>query len=281
MTRPGTAPRVVVTRPVQPRDDLIERLQTRGCEVVAAPAIALGPPRSYQGLDRVVRGPQRFAWVLFMSRTAVRYYVRRARRLRRGAAPIPAEVCVGVVGPSTAAAAARAGLTIDVQSPGRTGADLAEAVIARLGPRARGTRAALIQAEDGRPEAARRLRAAGLEAVSAAAYRTRPAPVPPPIVQAVRAGAVDALVFASPSSAISFAVALGGLGSAPPAVAIAAIGPTTAAACARAGRAPDVMPPAATAAALAEAVAAYLDARAPLPSAAASSDTMPQRTEEP
>ena len=248
-------PRVVVTRPADVRDRLTERLQELGCEVVAAPAIRIGPPRSYEALDALVRAPGRYDYLLFMSRNAVRYYVQRARRLRHGGPAVPASVQVGVVGPATSTVAERAGITVTIRSDGRTGLDLAAAVVAQAST---GARAAVAQAEDGREETVDRLRTAGLAVTRVPAYRTRPAAVPNEIVTAVRSGDVDALAFASPSSAISFAVALGGLATIPPEVAVAAIGPTTAAACERAGRAPDAVASEASGEALGEAVAMSL-----------------------
>ncbi len=248
-------PRVVVTRPANGPDRLTERLQELGCEVVAAPAIRIGPPRSYEALDALVRAPGRFDFLLFMSRNAVRYYVQRARRFRRGGPAVPTGPKVGVVGAATGAMAERAGIDLTVRSNGRTGADLADAVATGASP---GARVAIVQAEDGREESAERLRSAGLSVTRVPAYRTRPAAVPREIVAAVGNAEVDALAFASPSSAVSFAVALGGLAAIPKGVAVAAIGPTTAAACERAGRRPDVMAAASTAEALAEAVVGQL-----------------------
>ena len=230
----------------------MERLRELGCDVVAAPAIRIGPPRSYEALDALVRSPGRYDYLLFMSRNAVRYFIQRARRYRRGGPPVPAGAQVGVVGAATNAVAERAGICVTVRSNGRTGSDLAEAVAADA---AAGARVAVVQAEDGREEPAERLRSAGLLVTRVPAYRTRPAAVPREIVAAVRNAEVDALAFASPSSAVSFAVALGGLAAVPLDVAVAAIGPTTAAACERAGRGPDVVAAESTAEALAEAVA--------------------------
>ncbi len=251
-----TRPRVVVTRPADAKDRLTERLEALGCEVVAAPAIRIGPPRSYEALDALVRAPSRYAYLLFMSRNAVRYYVQRARRLRRGGPLVPTGVQVGVVGSATGAVAERAGMDVTLLSEGRTGVDLAETV---ADVASAGARVAVVQAEDGRGEPAERLRAAGLAVTRVPAYRTRPAAVPREIVAAVRNGEVDALAFASPSSAVSFAVALGGLTAVPKGVSVAAIGPTTAAACERAGRAPDVVAAESSAAALAEAVVGVLE----------------------
>ena len=251
-----TRPRVVVTRPADANDRLTERLEALGCEVVAAPAIRIGPPRSYEALDALVRAPDRYEYLLFMSRNAVRYYVQRARRLRRGEPLVPAGVQVGVVGSATEAVAERAGMDVTLLSEGRTGVDLAETV---ADVASAGARVAVVQAEDGRGEPAERLRAAGLAVTRVPAYRTRPAAVPREIVAAVRNGEVDALAFASPSSAVSFAVALGGLTAVPKGVSVAAIGPTTAAACERAGRAPDVVAAESSAAALAAAVVGVLE----------------------
>ena len=257
-------PRVVATRPTDGQDRLTERLQELGCEVVAAPAIRIGPPRSYESLDGLVRAPGRYDYLLFMSRNAVRYYVQRARRLRRGGPPVPAGVQVGVVGAATGAVAERAGIAVTMRSEGRTGVDLADAVAAAASA---DTRVVLVQAEDGRDEPSDRLRAAGLRVTRIPAYRTRPAAVPQDVVAAVRSGDVDALAFASPSSAVSFAVALGGLAAVPAGIAVAAIGPTTAAACERAGRTPDVVAAESSAEALALAVAAHLGSLSPIDTA--------------
>ena len=251
---------MVITRPADAKDRLSECLEALGCDVLAAPAIRIGPPRSYEALDALVRAPGRYDYLLFMSRNAVRFYVQRARRIRRGRSLTPADVQVGAVGAATAAVAERAGLSVTLASRGRTGADLAEAVAAAARP---GAAVALIQAEDGRREPAERLQAAGFSVTRVPAYRTRPASVPPEVVDAVRNGQVDTLAFASPSSAVSFAVALGGLAAIPANVAVAAIGPTTATACTRAGRTPDVVAPQSSADALARTVAAHLGVLAP------------------
>ena len=244
-------PRVVVTRPHDASDDLIDRLERLGLEVVHVPAIEIGPPRSYQVLDRLVADPAQADWLLFTSRNAVRYFVQRSRRLRRARA-VPDGVKVAVVGPATRAACDRAGIDVDLESTGRTGHDLAQETMARAEP---GAAVVVVQAEGGRPDATELLTMAGFQARSVAAYRTRNAKVPPAVAQSIKDGEVDALAFASPSSVVSFAIALGGLGKAPASVRIAVIGQTTADACRRAGRAPDAVAQESSAAALADAVA--------------------------
>ena len=99
--------RVVVTRPIVFPDLLASRLEELGCEVLSAPAISVGPPRSFEALDNLVQAPARFDWVLFMSRSAVRGFVQRRRRYSRTSPIVPTEVKVGVVGPATEAIARR------------------------------------------------------------------------------------------------------------------------------------------------------------------------------
>ncbi|MBM4436312.1 MAG: uroporphyrinogen-III synthase [Actinobacteria bacterium] len=247
--------RVVVTRPEGEPDSLAERLRELGCVVVSAPSIEIGPPRSYEDLDRLARRPDAAAWILFTSQHAVRHFVQRQKRLRRGAAVTLGGAKAAVVGRATAEIAQRAGIDVALTSSGRTGHDLAAEVAARASP---GCTVVLVQAEDGRPEAAESLAQGGFDVRVVAAYRTRPAQVPVQVQAEVRAGTVNAIAFASPSSALSFAIALGGLANIPASVCVGTIGPTTAAACERAGRTPDVVAPASTSAALAQAMFAAL-----------------------
>ena len=247
--------RVVVTRPTGVQDLLASRLEELGCEVLSAPAISVGPPRSFEALDSLVRTAGRFDWILFTSRNSVRGFVQRRRRYSRNVPIVPAGVKVGVVGPATEAIARRVGVHVTVCSSKRTGLNLADMVAQAA---AHGALVAVVQAEDGRSEILERLNGCGHIANRYAAYRTRPASVPEPVVRAIRTAKVDVLAFANPSSVVSFAIALGGLGEVPEAVAVAAIGSTTADACQQAGRRPDVVPIKPGAIELANVIVAYL-----------------------
>ena len=122
-------------------------------------------------------------------------------------------------------------------------------------------RVVVVQAEGGSPDAVDTLRIAGFDVRAVSAYRTRNARVPDDIVLAIRSADVAAVAFASPSSARSLAIALGGLRQIPRAVCVGAIGPTTADALAQAGRQPDTVAAHSTGAALAEAIAQQLQER--------------------
>ena len=250
--------RVVVTRPEGERDSLSDRLIELGCEVLAAPGIEIGPPKSFEELDRLVRNPASCDWILFMSRNSVRYFVQRYRRLRRRVPSDVGNVSIGVVGAATADIARRAELPVTLVSSGRTGADLAGEVAKQAAP---GAAIAIVQAQDGGQDASELLEALGFSVRSIAAYRTRSAKVPGPIVHALMNGEVNALAFASPSSVLTFAIALGGFRNLHPNVRVGAIGPTTASACERAGRKPEVIPSVATGVALADALLISMNGR--------------------
>lgn len=252
-------PRVVVTRPLGNPDSLGSRLKQLNYEVVHVPAIDIGPPRSYEALDRLVENPGQASWLLFTSRNAVRYFVQRSRRLRRHQA-VPKGVQIGTVGPETRDTCTRAGLDVAIESSGPTGQDLAKDIVPHATP---DSTIVIVQAEGGRPHATEFLKRAGFHARSVAAYRTRNAKVPPATIQDILGADVAALTFTSPSSVVTFAIALGGLAQVPASVLIGVIGQTTASACQRAGRNPDVVAGSPSGTALAEAIAAVLNTPKP------------------
>lgn len=130
---------------------------------------------------------------------------------------------VAAVGPATAAAAAVAGLRVDLTPVEATGADLVgalgdldqqEVLYPSAAEAQRGTREALERA--------------GAQVFQVMAYRTLPSPGGPEALRA--AGKVDAVLLASPSTARAYVAACArtGLSHVPPVV---PIGPTTAEAC--------------------------------------------------
>jgi uroporphyrinogen-III synthase len=107
------------------------------------------------------------------------------------------------------------------------------------------------------------LRVAGAEVTAVACYRTVQAPPQSiaPLGEAILDGTVDAVAFASPSAVRSIVAGLGSRAALLDRCALAAIGPTTAAALQEAGLRVTVVPTTSTAADLAEAIARYLGPR--------------------
>jgi uroporphyrinogen-III synthase len=217
--------RVVVTRAAEQAGILAEKLAELGALVVGVPAIAFAPPPSWDELDGALRSLKAFAWAAFASQNAVRFALERAVALGLPGDAFAA-VKLAAIGEATAAPLREAGL-----APALVCADArGEALAREIAAAAPGQRILLIRALEGRPELPDGLRAAGCEVTVVAAYQTVP---PPPesfaaLSQALDRGEVDAILFASPSAVRHICGGVGRerLGRA----ALAAIGPTTAAA---------------------------------------------------
>lgn len=250
--------RVAVTRGAGGDDALSRRLRQLGAEVLEAPSIALAPPSSWEALDAALRDLAAADWIAFASANAVERTVARAAALGvdRAALARPRLAAVGRATAERLAALVRAPDLVPAEARG-------EALAAALAPEARGRCVLVPRAEEGRPELVDGLAAAGARVVAPSAYRTVPAPPEAlaPLAEALAAGAVDAVLFASPSAVRSVAAALGERAPLLGRAALAAIGPTTAAALHALGFAEVLQPPRASAEALADAVAEHLGPR--------------------
>lgn len=125
--------RILVPRAAEGRPELVDGLAAAGAEVVAVEAYrtVAAPPVTLRLLgDLLVRGE--VDAVAFASPSAVRSVVaalgERVAVLGRAA--------VAVIGPTTAEAVRAAGLQVDVQPAEHTALALADAIAAKLGPRA-------------------------------------------------------------------------------------------------------------------------------------------------
>ncbi|AKU91197.1 uroporphyrinogen-III synthase [Vulgatibacter incomptus] len=227
--------RVALTRPAESTDSLRRKLEGMGALVLLTPAIRRAPPTSWGPLDRGIAGvfSGRYAGVLFTSPASVEPFWLRLRSAGGGNASLNG-VVIGAVGQGTAAALGRLGICVDVVPGAEYGSALAIAVGSFLGERIRGARFLQPRAEEGREELRGGLESRGAVVEVVAAYRTlRASPAElEPLVANLRAGAVDAVVFASPSAVEAvLAAASSGLGRAR----AVAIGETTAAALEKAG----------------------------------------------
>ncbi len=247
--------RIAVTRAGGADDPLARHLVELGAVVLDAPSIVVAAPESTQDLDRALRSVASFDWIAFASATAVDCTLDRARDLG-----VPDEALgrprLAVVGQATARRLAARLRAPDVVPGEASGAALAAALASRVG----GHRVLVPRAADGRPELVAGLTAAGAEVVAPLAYRTLAAPPEAlaPLGEALRAGRVDAVLFASPSAVRSVVAALGAARELLAGVVLAAIGPTTAAQLESLGLPVHVTPASATVLDLARAVAERL-----------------------
>lgn len=213
---------VAVTRAEEPDGPLARRLERRGARVLRWQAIEIAPPHDPRPLADALDALARYDWLVFASAHAVAAV---AAALGSRNAPAPR---VAAVGRATAAAAELAGFRV-LHAPARAGAAALLAELGRAGGLA-GARVLLPASAIGRPELAAGLAALGATVDRVEAYRTRPAPLDAARCRAqLAAGAVDAVLFTSPSAVASLADAFGPPGLAPALAGHLAvsIGPTT------------------------------------------------------
>jgi uroporphyrinogen III methyltransferase/synthase len=213
--RPLFGRTVVVTRAREQASGLRARLEELGAEVVELPTIAIEPlPFRVPDLTEV-------AWLVFTSPNGVEAFVERGLAATGRDARALAGVRVAVIGPGTAAALARHGISADLL-PERF---VAESLLEAFPPALSGERVVLARAEQARdvlPEGLERL---GYAVDVLGVYRTVTAAPDPGDLERVRTGAVDAVTFTSSSTVTNFCDLVGPLPD--PAPTVVSIGPVT------------------------------------------------------
>lgn len=194
-----TGRRIAITRPASSCVALAARLEEAGASVLVAPAIHRGPPSSWERLDAGVAtlAAGGYDGVLFTSPAAVPPFCDRLAGL-----DVLRSVRVGAVGPGTSAALAARGIEASIVPSREDGASLAAEVASAFGTRLAGARFLQPRAEEGREELSVGLAARGATVDVVPAYRTTPATAEAlwPLVEELRAGLCDVVLFASPSA---------------------------------------------------------------------------------
>ncbi|MGH2505098.1 MAG: uroporphyrinogen-III synthase [Ktedonobacterales bacterium] len=223
--------RIGVTRPREQADALAQRLEALGARVTLLAAIRIAPIEDTAPLDAAIAHLSDYDWLVFTSVNGVAAFAERLAATshhwdERGLAQVAA------IGPATAAALERAGVPVAL-TPGEY---VAEGILDGLGMVA-GQRLLLARADIARRTLAEGLRLRGAEVDEVAAYRTIPQPVAPELLARALGNAagerVDAITFTSSSTALGLLQGLAAAGREPAealrGVALAAIGPITAA----------------------------------------------------
>lgn len=216
--------RVVVTRAAQQADDLVSRLEALGADVMAMPALEVVPLPSAP-LDTKLARLSSFDWLVLTSANGVDVLAGRMRDLDV-AIDAATKPKVAAIGDATARRLADAGIPVDLVPERAIAESLLDALVVTG---VAGKRVLLPVAEGARDVLAVGLRAAGARVEVVATYRTeRPTGPATDDVAAIRSGAVDVVVFASPSAVRNTVEIVGQPFG--PGVAVACIGPVTAAA---------------------------------------------------
>ncbi|GIV61618.1 uroporphyrinogen-III synthase [Rhodocaloribacter litoris] len=212
--------RIVVTRPREQAADFCARLEAAGATVIRFPTIRIAPVDDPAPLDRALERLGTYDRVIFTSVNGVRHVW---QRLEAAGRAFPPTLPVAAIGPATAAALRRHGLSPDFVPDDY----VAEAIVEGLGD-VRGQAILLPRADIAREALARLLARRGARVDEVAAYRTLPATPDPEGLAALEAG-VDALTFTSSSTVRNFVTLLGDRARRIAATAlVACIGPVTA-----------------------------------------------------
>lgn len=232
-SKPLSGRSILITRTREQAGSLRAALEKQGAEVAALPTIALAPPRSWRPLDAALRRLETYDWVIFTSANGVESFftrLKRARPQRAGRdARVLAQAKIAAIGPATAEALRGHGVKADVVPREFRAEGLAQALARERWP---GKTVLVARAAEAREVLPNELRRRGARVDVVAAYRTV-------VPQVNRRGArrlfshglPDLVTFTSSSTARNLATLLGSRAAtrAWRAVAIAVIGPVTAA----------------------------------------------------
>jgi uroporphyrinogen III methyltransferase / synthase len=259
--RPLEGRTIVITRARAQAQRFAQLLEAAGARVLQAPTIVIEPPASWELLDAALGALDSFTWVVFTSVNGVAMVDRRLSARGLAWAAI-AKKRVAAIGPATAEALAEHGVRVELVPTEYRAEGLVEGLRRVVGP---GDRVLLPRAKETRDVLVVELRRLGVAVTEVPAYQTRR--IEDGVArlrEALASGSVDAVTFTSSSTARNFAEqfsddersAWRGR------IAVASIGPITAATAAEYGLSTDVMPSEYTIPALARALAEYFS-RAP------------------
>jgi len=219
--------RILITRARAQAGPLRDLLEADGAEVLEFPTIRVGPPDDPGLLDRALAELDRYGWIVFTSRNAVRAVCDRLREIGRTPSALEGAK-LAAIGPGTAEALRSAGLSVDL-APREY---VAEALVDAFGGiELRGVAVLLPRAASARGVLPDGLRARGAAVEVVAAYRTEvERDHAPEVRRRLVAHPVDAVTFTSSSTVTHFVELLGSevervVGSA----LVVCIGPVTAA----------------------------------------------------
>jgi uroporphyrinogen-III synthase len=258
---PLTGRRIAITRPRRQAAELAQRLEALGAQVITLPAIAIEPVDDPSQLDIALGELASYDWIVFTSANGVHAF---DRRLRANALDWTARqrARIAAIGPATAATLQALGATIAVMPSEYIAEKLADA----LGNVA-GQRILLPRADIARETLRDELRLRGADVNEIAAYRTVAQPLAPELLErALGSRRVDAMTFTSSSTVRSLVESLRASGYDPQkalaGIALACIGPITAATLRECGLEPGLVAQEYTIAGLVAALVAHFESPA-------------------
>jgi uroporphyrinogen III methyltransferase/synthase len=226
--------RIAITRAARQSAELLEKFEKLGALPTLLPLVSFAAPEDFAPMDAALDQLEQFDWIIFTSENAVRAVVKRAsvRGNLRNVAGRRSRAAA--VGPTTAAAAQRAGFLVDYQAKTHSGVALAH----ELGKRVQSQSILLPRSDRANPDLPKVLRDYGAEVTEVIAYRTvTPVNLDRDKIAGIVNGESEALLFFSPTAVEHFAAIVGDkmLSVLQDRLAITAVGPITANALHQAG----------------------------------------------
>jgi uroporphyrinogen III methyltransferase/synthase len=202
--------RILVTRAAEEPPSLDDLLRDLGAEPIRLPCIAFASPSDRGPLDAALarlRAGRRPAYLAIASAHAADRLV---AEIREAGLVDVREALSGVSILAAGAATVRHLESLGLAARAPAEGVGAEAMVAAFGPEVRGKEVLVPRAEEGNPALPEGLRRAGARIEAVPLYRTVPAATADPAAAALlRAGAIDAIAFASGSAARGFAALFG------------------------------------------------------------------------
>ncbi|MGF1518769.1 MAG: uroporphyrinogen-III C-methyltransferase [Nodosilinea sp.] len=261
-THPLSSKTILITRATEQSSAFADLLTAQGATVVDLPALEMRSPSSWAGLDGAIAVLPTFSWLLLTSANAVNFFVDRLLAQGKDLRALGG-LKIAVVGRKTAAVLTRRGLVPDFVPPDY----VADSMVKNFPENVAGQRLLFPRVESGGREVlVQEFTAAGAEVVEVAAYESGCPEFPhPQAIEALRAGRVDVITFASSKTVAHTAQLLEqGLGSQwrsrLDSVAIASIGPKTSDTCQKLLGRVDIEPAEYTLDGLTEAIATWASA---------------------
>ncbi len=199
---------VAVTRPKRQSQQVMQMLAEQGATPLAMPTIRIEPPADRAPLDAALRAlaAGAFTWVIFTSANAVDALAGAAADLGARDECLRA-IRAATIGDATARAALNLGLDVAVVAEEPTAAGLVASLLPRLQA---GERVLYPRSAIGREVLPVALGEAGVDVTMVDAYRTIPEwEIAPNVMDRLRSGGIDVLLFSSPSSVSALQVMLG------------------------------------------------------------------------
>jgi uroporphyrinogen III methyltransferase / synthase len=218
---------IVVTRAREQSSVFAEKLEGLGAETIEFPVIKVLPPLDWGPLDRALNQLHSYRWIIFTSENGVKSFFSRLKEIGNDIRDLK-EAAVCAIGPKTREALEGRGLKVAYVPAEYRAEAILEQLRGRIKPK---DRVLLPRADIARPVLPVELEKMGAEVDNIIAYRTERGDANAPfLLEKLEAGEIDMITFTSSSTVRNLLDIIGSQNvSLLDKIAVAAIGPVTAA----------------------------------------------------